>query len=58
MNPRIIPTNWEKYLPLAIREEGRVVEGGVELLLSKGQGGKEMWNMESPSICTGEMGRK
>ncbi|KAM8801851.1 sperm-associated antigen 8 isoform 3-T3 [Rhynchonycteris naso] len=33
MNLRIIPTNWEKSLPLAVREEGRLAEGVV---LSKG----------------------
>ena len=35
MNLGSIPTKWGKYLPLPVREEGRVVEG-VELLLSKG----------------------
>nr|XP_012625451.1 sperm-associated antigen 8 isoform X3 [Microcebus murinus] len=35
MNLRITFSNWEKYLPLPVREEGRVVEQG-ERLLSKG----------------------
>lgn len=31
MNLRIIPTNWEKYLPVPVREEDNVVKW-VELL--------------------------